>query len=206
METDRRHETALAMELVMEPGLAQREPCISRPCDARLKYRRERSARDAPWRSERAFAASAVRRAVPLLMASAPQPRTISPGTTVRVPVRFAARLTRAAAHHQVECQYRTAQDARKTSHRNPGYYSPWHRSQTIGGKPRRKPPTQPFAFNANANKSVIGRLVPPSSRGAIRAFLMPATVWCLPVSHLIVASRWAWVAGSAHPTKYVSD
>lgn len=129
------------MELMMEPGLAQREPCISRPCDARLKYRRERIARDAPWRSERAFAASAVRRAVPLLMASAPQPRIISPGTTVRVPVRFAARLTRAAAHHQVECQYRNAQDARKNSHRNPGYYSPWHRGQTMGGKPRRKPP-----------------------------------------------------------------
>lgn len=120
METDRRHETALAMELVMEPGLAQREPCIGRPCDARLEYGRERSAHDAPGRSERAFAASAVRRAVPILMASAPQPRTISPGTTVRVPVRFAARLARAAAHHKVECQHRVAQDARKTCHRCP--------------------------------------------------------------------------------------
>ena len=105
MKSDRRRETALAMELVMEPGLAQREPGIGRPCDARLKYRRERSAHDAPWRSERAFAALAVRRAVPLLMAFAPRTCTISHGTTVRVPVQFAARLTRAAPHHQVECQ-----------------------------------------------------------------------------------------------------
>lgn len=120
MKADRRHKTAVASKLMTEAGLAHGRSVIDRRCEACRGRQHEDATDCAARRSKRAFTSSTALRLMTIMMAFAPKPQSIGRGFAASVRLRFATRMARAAAHHQVEYQNCTAQYARQSSHTRP--------------------------------------------------------------------------------------